>query len=234
MAGKAGFDKTRFYEGIAGEWDAIMNRYDLLKRLSIVFAELLPESLSGLDVLDAGSGLGYFTRAAAERGARVTAVDIGPKLLGEVSTRCPSAVTMVSSLTDLVLESASFDVVICTEVIEHTNAPHRALLEIHRVLRPGGVLALTVPNRIWKWSVVVANAFRWRRYQGFENWQGYFALRAWVRRNGFIVEDWFGFNLLPFQIKPFLPVNRLADRAGHLFGPIMINIAARLRKPLEY
>ncbi len=38
-----------------------------------------------------------------------------------------------------------FDLVVCTEVLEHTRRPFEAAHELHRVLRPGGLLFLTVP-----------------------------------------------------------------------------------------
>ncbi|WGX94736.1 class I SAM-dependent methyltransferase [Nocardioides sp. L-11A] len=45
----------------------------------------------------------------------------------------------------LTIPGGAFDGVLCTEVIEHTATPGRALAEIRRLLRPGGSLALTVP-----------------------------------------------------------------------------------------
>jgi SAM-dependent methyltransferase len=54
--------------------------------------------------------------------------------------------TGVDLLTDahaLALADASFDVVLCTEVLEHLREPQRAIDEMHRVLKPGGSLLLT-------------------------------------------------------------------------------------------
>jgi 2-polyprenyl-3-methyl-5-hydroxy-6-metoxy-1,4-benzoquinol methylase len=50
----------------------------------------------------------------------------------------------------LPLESASFDVVLCYETIEHVPDPAVFLQEIARVLRPGGTLVLSTPNRLWE------------------------------------------------------------------------------------
>jgi len=43
------------------------------------------------------------------------------------------------------LPSESFDLVLCTEVLEHSKYPENILTEIHRVLKPGGKLILTTP-----------------------------------------------------------------------------------------
>jgi SAM-dependent methyltransferase len=52
---------------------------------------------------------------------------------------------IVADLHDLPIEDASFDFVLCTEVLEHVAEPARVLDELYRVLAPGGGLLLTVP-----------------------------------------------------------------------------------------
>jgi ubiquinone/menaquinone biosynthesis C-methylase UbiE len=48
---------------------------------------------------------------------------------------------------------ASFGTVVCTEVLEHIPEPARALAEIERVLRPGGMLIGSVPAHSWIWRL---------------------------------------------------------------------------------
>lgn len=52
---------------------------------------------------------------------------------------------VVGSATDIPLGDASFDTVVCTEVLEHVPDPLKALREMHRVLKPGGYLILSAP-----------------------------------------------------------------------------------------
>ena len=59
-----------------------------------------------------------------------------------------SKATYIADLTknnEEIIPSSFFDFVLCTEVLEHTLNPFEATKEIHRILKPGAVLALTVP-----------------------------------------------------------------------------------------
>jgi SAM-dependent methyltransferase len=51
----------------------------------------------------------------------------------------------VSDITEIPEEDATFDAILCTEVLEHVPDPRAALLEMTRLLRPGGTLLLTAP-----------------------------------------------------------------------------------------
>ena len=54
-------------------------------------------------------------------------------------------VDVVADLHDLPADLGDLDLVVCTEVLEHVADPGQVLAELHRVLRPGGALLLTVP-----------------------------------------------------------------------------------------
>jgi len=98
------------------------------------------------DVLDIGTGSGHIA-AALSCHARVVASDVIDQRT--VARDLP----FVAADVALPFPAASFDVVISNHVIEHCAAPARHLKEIHRVLRPGGVLYLATPNRWWPWEV---------------------------------------------------------------------------------
>lgn len=54
-------------------------------------------------------------------------------------------INYVSDATAIPVANESFDAVLCTEVLEHVPEPIRVVNELHRILRPGGVLLLTAP-----------------------------------------------------------------------------------------
>lgn len=62
-----------------------------------------------------------------------------------INIRGNPSVNVQADTYQLPFSSSSFEVVLCTEVLEHLHTPAGALREIHRVLKPGGKLLLTTP-----------------------------------------------------------------------------------------
>ena len=116
-----------------------------------MFLDFVPD-LSGLDVLDAGCGEGRNTRVFARRGARMTAVDISPRLIQaaqDEEKREPLGIRYsLSSFTDLsrAFDDASFDAVVSTMALMDGPDFTQAARELHRVLRKGGGLYFSVTH----------------------------------------------------------------------------------------
>lgn len=107
----------------------------------IAFAGGLPP---GGDVLDLGCGDGRLT--AELRAERLTVADVSGVVLARAARRLPgAAIVELEPDAPLPLPDTSFDLVLCTETIEHVRDVQRLVSEIRRVLRPGGELALTTP-----------------------------------------------------------------------------------------
>ena len=221
-----------FYTAIADSFDALMNPYDVQRRLEIVYDELLREELTGKLVLDAGAGTGYFSERANARGATVVSVDLGVALLRRVGARAASLLA-VTDVMALPFRPGTFDVVVSSEVIEHTTDPQQSVRELGRVLKGGGTLVLTCPNRAWQWLVRLASAAGLRPFQGIENFPTFRQLEAFVRAAGLELADHLGFHPWPFQLRSLWFLSRWCDRkAGRsLLGRVMINQAVRAVKP---
>lgn len=101
------------------------------------------------DVLDVACGVGYGTSVLARAGARrILGLDVSDDAIDRARERAGHlAEFLVGDLHNLPCEDGSFDLVTCFETIEHVADPDRALDELRRVLRPGGLLLLSSPNR---------------------------------------------------------------------------------------
>ncbi len=223
-------DKMYFYERFADEFDSKMNMYDTNKRLHVFYKELLTEDISQKKLLDAGCGTGWFSKWACDRNADVTSMDLGAGLLGKVAEKCNSE-RVIGSILEIPFDENTFDIVVSSEVIEHTPDPGKAIHELFRVLKPGGILILSVPNRFWYFSIWIANKLNLRPYDGFENWLSWRGLRKHLKESGFEIQIMQGIHLFPFVFQFTYPLLDFFHRFNKPLGPLMLNIAVRCRKP---
>ncbi len=120
-------------------------------------------------LLDLGCGFGRHAFEAARHGARVVALDYSDAELKEVRNTFGAMAeagqvsedscvgTVQGDATRLPFADASFDKIVASEVLEHIGDDQQALCELSRILKPGGMLAATVPAELpekvcWKLS----------------------------------------------------------------------------------
>ena len=94
--------------------------------------------IHGRSVLDVGCAKGRFVNALSAAGARVTGIDSSWRLLHAAASSQPGRFFVLSSATRLPFADASYDALLCVEVIEHIPEFDRAFAEMARVLKPGG------------------------------------------------------------------------------------------------
>jgi SAM-dependent methyltransferase len=100
-------------------------------------------------VVDAGCGEGYGAALLASHTRTVVGLDYdAPALARAVRQHPPVGGFARSNVVALPLADACVDVVVSLQVIEHIWTPHDLLHEAARVLRPGGLMLLTTPNRL--------------------------------------------------------------------------------------
>ncbi len=106
------------------------------------------EPLIGLErVLDYGCGMGYsYQRQLAESVKQYTGADVGATALATTQKKGFPALKIDPNEGTINAPPDSFDGAVCSEVFEHLFEPLNAARELHRVLKPGGVLVATVPN----------------------------------------------------------------------------------------
>jgi SAM-dependent methyltransferase len=138
-------------------------------------------------LLDAGCGSGRTLDELAGYG-RVSGIDLSPEAVAAARRRGHDDVH-VARVEELPFPDATFDVVTCLDVVEHTPDDRATLAELWRVTRPAGLLLVTVPayEALWSWHDEVNLHFR--RYDST-------SLRAAARASGWDVVGDTHFNSL--------------------------------------
>ncbi len=134
------FTGERFIPGAAGEiWYEHWHRYHFVVPL-----------VAGREVLDIACGEGYGSALLARTAARVTGADIAPAAIAHGKERYATHRNLEFRVADcaaLPFADASFDAVVSFETLEHIAAQEAFLDELKRVLRPGGLVVLSCPNK---------------------------------------------------------------------------------------
>lgn len=96
-------------------------------------------------VLEVGCGGGHVLEHFAE--ARRTGVDLSRDMLARSRSRLGRTVSLARGAAEaLPFPDGSYDVVLCTEVLEHTREPAAVSAELMRVVRVGGRVVVSIPN----------------------------------------------------------------------------------------
>ncbi|KUI00048.1 class I SAM-dependent methyltransferase [Mycobacterium sp. IS-3022] len=117
------------------------------RRHEVVY-ERLADRCAQRDVLEAGCGEGYGADLIAEVARRVIGLDYDESAVAHVRARYPRVDMRHGNLAELPLADGSVDVVVNFQVIEHLWDQAQFVGECLRVLRPGGTLMMSTPNRI--------------------------------------------------------------------------------------
>lgn len=190
-------------------------------------------------LLDIGGGDGAFAAVAAAAGYRVEATEFSAAGAAQIGQRVPSAAVHVGELVELGLPDAAFDVVTAWHSFEHMRDPFAALAEVRRILKPGGLLLMAVPNRHNRLMALLYQLLKGRPYPLFslkskEIHLYHFtpaSLRLALARSGFAVER------IGWDRSMVEPAKRLIDAVAavpHLLGGPLVTeamLAVARREP---
>ncbi|NIM95059.1 MAG: methyltransferase domain-containing protein [Anaerolineales bacterium] len=102
-------------------------------------------------VLDLGCGTGTTFQFLTHLGYRTVGIDLRPEGLRSIVNTLDETNLVQAEVAQIPFYANMFDVIIMLDVFEHVDA-RSAILEVSRVLKPGGWLILTVPAMDWLWS----------------------------------------------------------------------------------
>jgi SAM-dependent methyltransferase len=183
------------------------------REAAVQFAEQFRPRRQPLRILDAGCGTGaLLDRLMSQPGVELFGLDYSGQALAY--TRGRGHVRLVQGdLTRLPFPDGTFDVITALDVVEHIRDDERALQEVYRVLRSGGVLLVSVPAFQFLWGPHDTALQHFRRYTVGE-------MAALMRRAGFAVAKqtyllWLLFPAFVFQ-RLLTRLHRRADPKAQL------------------
>lgn len=121
-------------------------------------------------VLDVGCAGGWLTAKIAQvlPGAEVTGLDVSPGMIKYAAREYPELDFVCADAHEVPFPGGSFDLVVCTETLEHVVDPLGVLLEIRRCLSPDGQAVISMDTGNWLFNLVW---FFWTKTKG-RVWQG--------------------------------------------------------------
>jgi 2-polyprenyl-3-methyl-5-hydroxy-6-metoxy-1,4-benzoquinol methylase len=144
-----------FASRAALEYDAYVsakpNPHQLLRRarLKLALATVCHHFPAGGRVLDLGSGCGLAAGTLADLGFDVTAVELVPELFQHATKEHGTKVQWLNQPFDTnVGKKSTFDVVLSLGFLEYQERAGKELVKMRRMLKPGGLLILSVPNTL--------------------------------------------------------------------------------------
>src|SRR5258706_9493612 len=162
-------DAVAYHRELAVGWDQRYKKPAFRARLRAFEECLAGHDLHGQHWLDAGCGSGTMARYLVEAGASVLAVDAAEEMISvarEIASQYvaspnvaieniatedersrPLRFQHILTIAHLPLANQSLDGILCSSVLEYVPDPPACLAEFARVLRPGGLLIVSVANR---------------------------------------------------------------------------------------
>jgi ubiquinone/menaquinone biosynthesis C-methylase UbiE len=151
-------DSDRHERDIVAWNEAMVERYDIeryygdshalvrwIEHRRLALLRSCARAGHGHAVLEVGCGAGHVLERFPE--CTRTGVDLSPAMLQRARSRLGPAVTLLRGSAEILpLADRTFDIVLCTEVLEHVLHPDRALRELMRVVKADGRVLVSIPN----------------------------------------------------------------------------------------
>jgi len=191
---------AHFFDDMAVDRNEILRSNPVLDHEQRVRSRAVLALLSarpGETTLDIGCGNARDIIPILRAGARIVGVDLSEGMIHQARRELAAAGhrdvdLAVGDATQLKYPSASFDKILCSEVIEHVPDADAAVSEMCRVLKPGGTLVISTPNRSSWYGfdrfVVWRHVLRRPWNHPFDNWRTMRDLCALLERHGFQIQ----------------------------------------------
>lgn len=182
------------------------------------FARSAGRPLIGLDI---GCGDGMHLAWLREHIAELYASDYNIERLLRASRQHQARCVFMGDITDYPLRDETVDVVFFNHVLEHIRDDTKALAEVHRILKPGGLVVLGTPNEgVWFWQLAYRLQPRMLRTSDHVQFYTAESLAAKCRAAGFEVGEikHIGYGVPHWTLDAVLRQFKFVDDAFEAFG----------------
>lgn len=137
-------DSKRYFDNVAPEWDRMRQSFfsESLREKAISVAAVLPGKVAA----DIGAGTGFVTQGLLNKDLRVIAVDQSESMLAEIGRKFADTHRVDCRLGEaetLPIPDQTVDYVFANMYLHHVESPKTAIMEMARILKPGGRLVIT-------------------------------------------------------------------------------------------
>ncbi|MEJ2107773.1 MAG: bifunctional 2-polyprenyl-6-hydroxyphenol methylase/3-demethylubiquinol 3-O-methyltransferase UbiG [Acidiferrobacteraceae bacterium] len=215
------------FEQLASRWWDPQSEFKPLHDINPLRLDFIDQraALKGKTVVDVGCGGGILAESMAERGAKVTGIDMGEAPLAVARLHLKESGQQVDyrrmTAEDLAAEQAgAYDVVTCMEMLEHVPDPASTIAACARLVKPGGKVFFSTINRnpkSWLFAIVGAEYVLNLLPRGTHEYTRFIRpseLERWARSAGLELHELTGMHYNPlsqrYRLGPGVDVNYLA------------------------
>ncbi len=167
-----------YFENVAGQWDTM--RQDFFSEAVRDTAYQIAGAVAGETAADIGAGTGFVTEGLLAKGLKVIAVDESEQMLMEMQQKFSYSENVeyrTGESAALPIGQGVVDCAFANMYLHHVESPEAAILEMVRILKPGGKLVITDLD---------AHSFEFLRTEQYDRWMGFNRedIKGWFTKAG--------------------------------------------------
>ena len=212
-----------YFENLGSKFEEWADPFDVQRRQELFCRMFLAVPPKG-GALEIGCGYGALTQDFQKYFDFLSVLDISMELSERVSAKFGIPGWTADALK-LPFDNGSIENIVSSECIEHTGNPKSAVAEMCRVLKSGGRIYLSTPNKLWSPVIRLGTILKIRKFRDREIFVSIRQLKSVMEQNGVQLLHVNSCHLIPWQLPFAKSIIRMTDRFGSRLHHISVNIA---------